>query len=165
MNSVDIFGLQFTLSLVVCGLLAAWYVNPWLKKNAFADALFLLTLPHAFRYLGMVFLVPGVVSPSMPSGFAVAAGYGDLAAGLLAILALVAIRHRWVAMVPLVWLFNIVGVLDLANALSHIEAVPHFQSAWYIPTFVVPVLLVTHCMMFARLLRPAEILAGARSHI
>jgi hypothetical protein len=65
--------LQFTLSLVVCGLLAAWYVNPWLKKNAFADALFLLTLPHAFRYLGMVFLVPGVVSPSMPSGFAVAA--------------------------------------------------------------------------------------------
>ena len=156
MDIVDIFGLQFFLSLVVFALLATWYLNPWLKKQASADALFWLTLPHAFRYIGLVFLVPGVVAPSMPSSFSLLAAYGDLAAGLLAILALVALRQRWTAMIPLVWLFNIVGVFDLANALSHIEAVPHFQSAWYIPTFLVPVLLVTHFMMFARLLGPIK---------
>ena len=161
MSVVEIFGLQFFLSLVVFGLIASWYLNPWLKKQASPDALFWLTLPHAFRYVGLVFLVPGVVAPSMPSSFSIVAGYGDLAAGLMAILALVAIRQRWAAMIPLVWAFNIVGALDLASALSHIEAVPYFQSAWYIPTFVVPVLLITHVMMFARLLRPAETLANA----
>ena len=153
MNVVDIFGLQFTLSLIVFSLIAAWYLNPWLKQQATPDALFWLTLPHAFRYIGLVFLVPGVVAPSMPSSFSIIAAYGDLAAGLLAILALVAIRQRWSAMIPLVWLFNIVGLLDLANALSHIEAVAHFQVAWYIPTFIVPVLLVTHAMMLKRLVR------------
>lgn len=152
MDTVEIFGLQFVLSLVVFGLLATWYVNPWLNKQAAPDALFWLTLPHAFRYIGLVFLVPGVVAPSMPSSFSGVAAYGDLAAGLLALLALVAVRQRWSVMIPLVWLFNIVGALDLANALSHIEVVPHFQSAWYIPTFLVPLLLVTHFMMFARLL-------------
>lgn len=156
MNTVDIFALQFLLSVVVLGLMATWYFNPWLKKQSLADALFWLTLPHAFRYVGLVFLVPGVVASSMPTSFSIFAAYGDLAAGLLAILALVAIRQRWTAMIPLVWLFNIVGVLDLANALSHIEAVAHFQSAWYIPTFIVPVLLVTHVMMLVRLLRPVR---------
>ena len=154
MDIVDIFGLQFILSLVVLGLMATWYLNPWLKHQALADALFWLTLPHTLRYIGLVFLVPGVVSPAMPSSFSIAAGYGDLAAGILAILALVALRQRWAVMIPLVWLFNIVGALDLANALSHIKAVPHFQSAWYIPTFIVPVLVVTHFMMFVHLLRP-----------
>jgi hypothetical protein len=29
---------------------------------------------------------------------------------------------------------------------------PHLQTNWYIPTFVVPALLVTHAMIFVRLL-------------
>ena len=164
MDTLEIFGLQFFLSLVVFGLLATWFLNPWLKKQALPGALFWLTLPHAFRHLGMVFLVPGVVAPSMPDSFSIAAGYGDLSAGLLAILALMALRQRWAAMIPLVWLFNIVGVLDLVNALGHANVVPHFQSAWYIPTFVVPLLLVTHFMMFARLLAPvSDTLTAAKS--
>ena len=163
MDIYAIFGSQLFLSLVVFGLAATWYFNPWLNKQSSADALFWLTLPHAFRHLGLVFLVPGVVAPSIPSSFAMVAGYGDLAAGLLAKLALVAIRQRWAAMIPLVWLFSIVGVLDLVNALSHAEAVPHLGAAWYIPTFVVPLLLVTHVMTFARLVRPAERLTNAPS--
>ena len=55
--------------------------------------------------------------------------------------------------VPLTWLFSIVGIADLANALRQAEAVPHFEAAWYIPTFVVPVLLVTHAMIVYRLCR------------
>ena len=32
------------------------------------------------------------------------------------------------------------------------QAMPHLQTNWYIQTFVVPALLVTHAMIFVRLL-------------
>ncbi len=52
-----------------------------------------------------------------------------------------------------VWLFNVVGTVDLLNALRHVEVVSDFGSVWYIPTFFVPLLLVSHIMIFARLLK------------
>jgi hypothetical protein len=145
------------MSLILCSLLAKWFLAPWLKEKTQSQALFWLTLPHATRYVGMVFLVPGVVSPSLPGSFAAAAAYGDLAAGLLALVVLIALRNRWAGTMALVWLFNIVGTVDLLNALRHTDVVPHLGAAWYIPTFLVPVLLVTHFMIFARLLKkPTE---------
>lgn len=155
MNTLAIFGLQLSLSLIVFSLLAKWLLAPWLKGKTQNEALFWLTLPHATRHVGMVFLVPGVVSPSLPSSFATLAAYGDLAAGLLALLVLIALRNRWTGSIALVWIFNVVGTLDLLNALSHADAVPHLGAAWYIPTFWVPVLLVTHFMIFGRLLKKA----------
>ena len=160
MSVLTVFGLQFFLSLVLCGLLAKWFLAPWLKQKTQSEALFWLTLPHATRYVGLVFLVPGVVSQSLPSSFAAAAAYGDLAAGVLALLALIALRGRWAGAVALVWLFNIVGTVDLLNALRQAHAVPHLGAAWYIPTFWVPVLLVTHFMTFGRLIGEATKRAG-----
>ncbi len=155
MNTLAVFGLQFFLSLVLCGLLARWFLTSWLTEKTQSQALFWLTLPHATRHLGLVFLVPGVVSQSLPSSFAVPAAYGDLAAGVLALLVLVALRSRWAGTMTLVWLFNIVGTVDLLNALRQAQAVPHLGAAWFIPTFWVPVLLVTHIMIFGRLIRKA----------
>ena len=153
MNTLAIFGLQLIMSLILCSLLAKWFLAPWLNKQTQSQALFWLTLPHATRYIGMVFLVPGVVLPSLPTSFATAAAFGDLIAGILALIVLIALRNRWAGTMALVWLFNIVGTLDLLYALSHEQAVPHLGAAWYIPTFWVPVLLVTHSMIFARLLK------------
>lgn len=162
MTIEQVFGTQFALSLIVVTLLSIWVVRPWLAKLTLPEALFWLTIPHAFRHLGLVFVVPGVVAPSMPPTFAGAAAYGDLAAGLIAVVALVALRRRWVQMLPIVWAFNIVGLADLLNALRQAEAIPHMGAAWYIPTFVVPVLLVTHIMMLARLISAWR--AADRSH-
>ena len=39
------------------------------------------------------------------------------------------------------------------NALRHADAVPGLGATWYIPTFFVPLLLVTHFMIFVRLIR------------
>lgn len=61
-----------------------------------------------------------------------------------------------VAFSLLVWVFNIVGTVDLLYALSHPDAVPSLGAAWYIPTFFVPLLLITHFMIFARLLRKED---------
>ena len=95
MDTLSIFGLQFFLSIVLCGLLAKWFLVPWLRDKTQREGLFFLTLPHATRHVGLVFLVPGVVSQSLPSTFAVQAGYGDLAAGVLALLLLIALRSHW----------------------------------------------------------------------
>ncbi len=149
-----IFGLQFTLSLIVFGLLAKWVLAPWLASQTQREAIFWLTLPHAFRYMGMVFLVPGVVAQPLPDYFAIPAAYGDLLTGVLALLILVVLRIGWKGAMGAVWVFNVVGTVDLLNALRHAEIVPNFGAAWYIPTLFVPLLLVTHFMIFARLLKP-----------
>jgi hypothetical protein len=153
MDARAIFGLQFVLSVVAWSLLARWLLSPWLEKKSRHDALFWLTLPHAFRHVGMVFLVPGVVAQPLPESFANPAAYGDLLTGVLALLALIALRNSWAGATALVWLFNTVGAVDLVNALRHVDVAPDFGAAWYIPTFLVPLLLVTHFMIFVRLLK------------
>ena len=148
-----IFGLQFILSLLVIALLAKWVLAPWLASQSQREALFWLTVPHAFRHIGMVFLVPGVLAQPLPDDFAIPAAYGDLLAGVLALLSLVLLRGGSKGAIGAVWLFNVVGTVDLLNALRHVDVAPDFGAAWYIPTFLVPLLLVTHFMIFARLLK------------
>jgi hypothetical protein len=154
MDTQAIFGLQFILSLLVIGLLAKWVLAPWLASQSQREALFWLTVPHAFRYIGMVFLVPSVVAQPLPDYFAIPAAYGDLLTGVLALLALVALRSGWTGAIGAVWLFNVVGTVDLLNAVRHLDVAPYFGAAWYIPTILVPLLLITHFMIFARLLKP-----------
>ena len=153
METQQIFVLQFVLSIVAWGVVAKWTFAPQLALMAPATALFWLALPHAFRHVGMVFIVPGVVARELPEGFAVPAAYGDLAAGVLALVAVFLLRAKQSGAIGLVWLFNIVGALDLVNALRHVDVVSGFGSVWYIPTMLVPLLLVTHFMMFVRLVR------------
>ncbi len=153
MDTLAIFGLQLVLSLIVYALIAKWYVSPWLAEKPIHQALTPLIFPHALRHLGLTFFVSGVVAQPLPTFFAYTAAYGDLVSGLLALLSLVALRGGWGLALPLVWLFNIIGTVDLLNALRQADAVPHLGTTWYIPTFVVPLLLVTHVMIFARLLR------------
>jgi len=92
MDTQAIFALQFVISVVVIASLARWELAPRLARLSSADALFWLAVPHAFRHIGMVFLVPGIVAQPLPAGFAIPAAYGDLATGLLAFVALFALR-------------------------------------------------------------------------
>ncbi|AFY38370.1 hypothetical protein Lepto7376_2071 [[Leptolyngbya] sp. PCC 7376] len=161
MDTLTIFGLQFILSLMVFSLLAKWYLLPRLAQYSTPQALLLLLIPHTLRHLGLVFLVPGLVVQPLPSSFANAAAYGDLISGLLALLAMVALRSRWAIALGLVWIFNIVGTVDLLNALRKVEVVPYLGTTWYIPTFVVPILLVTHVMIFAQVFKTRK---QAHSH-
>lgn len=152
METLEIFGVQFVLSVIVFALIAKWYAAPWLAHKSKQVALGLLILPHAFRHIGLTFLTPADVKEGIPSTFATAAAYGDFASGILAILALIALRRNWPVAMALVWVFSLAGLADLLNALRQAEAVPYFAAVWYIPTFLVPLLLITHVMIFARLL-------------
>jgi hypothetical protein len=105
---------------------------------------------HAFRFIGLAFLVPGVVSPDLPAAFANPAAYGDLATSLLALLSIATLGSRLGTMI--VWVFSIVGTVDLLNAFyqgNRLGMTPGQQgAAYFIPTVLVPLLLVTHGLVF-----------------
>jgi hypothetical protein len=161
MTTQQIFGLQVLLSFVLYTLVARWYVSPRLGALPVDRALQPLLVLHATRHMGLVFLVPTVVGGVLPAAFATSGAYGDLLAGVLALGALVALRARAGVARPLTWLFNIVGLGDLVNAfyqgLSHDV---QLGAAYYIPTFIVPALVVTHVMIFRLLLRHSSSAAG-----
>jgi hypothetical protein len=140
------------------------YVWPRLRSmDAIAAHCAIATL-HSFRFFGLVFLVPGVVGPHLPAGFATFAAYGDLATGVLAMLALLAIRTR-----PLFWLFtvafNVVGVVDLVGDYYHgvtlnLPALSgELGAAYAIPVLYVPLLMITHGAAFYLMVRPRTVAA------
>jgi hypothetical protein len=154
MSPAVIFRLQFVLSLVLGVLIARWYVWPPLAARVTRQALLPLLFVHATRYVGLVFLVPSVVPPDVPAAFAKPAAYGDLAAALLALLAIIALRGEWPGAVALAWIFNLVGTADLLYAVA--QGTRHdvqLGAAYYIPILAVPALFITHAMMFRLLIR------------
>jgi hypothetical protein len=154
MTPPQIFGLQFALSLLVGSLLARWHVWPRLAALPARRALPPLLFVHATRYVGLAFLVPTVVPPDVPAAFAVPAAYGDLLAAGLALLALLALRGEWPGALALTWLFNLVGTVDLLYAVSQgVRLEVRLGAAYFIPILVVPVLFITHVMIFALLRR------------
>src|SRR5580692_7708351 len=104
MKAFALFGISTLMSLVSSGVIAQLYAWPRLRTMNRDRALLLLVAPHMFlRFIGLSFLVPGVVSPSLPAAFAVPAAYGDFVAGILAIAATVALARRTPWATLLVW--------------------------------------------------------------
>jgi hypothetical protein len=159
MNAFAIFGVSALMSLVSSGVIVKLYLWPRLRIMNRDEALVPLVAPHMFlRFIGLSFLVPGVVAPSLPTAFAVPAAYGDFVAGILAVIAIIALARHASWAIPAVWLFNVWGAADLLFALYQ---GPHVQihaealgAAFFIPTAIVPPLLVTHFLIFRLLLRP-----------
>jgi len=143
------------LSFVAWGLLISRYVWPRLRPMPRTEALQLLLLPHAFRFVGLAFLVPGVVSPDLPPAFARAAAYGDIVAATLALLSLLTVSRGFG--VPLVWIFNVWGTADLLTGFYEANRsgllAGQLGATYFIPTVVVPLLLITHAVVFRLLLQ------------
>jgi hypothetical protein len=159
MKVLALFGISTLMSLVSAGMIAALYAWPRLRTMNRDRALLALVAPHTFlRFLGLSFLVPGVVSASLPAVFSVPAAYGDFVAGVLAMAATVALSRRGSWAIALVWLFNLWGTADFLSANYQglrLQIDPgELGAAFFIPTAVVPALLVTHLLIFRLLVRP-----------
>jgi hypothetical protein len=151
------FNVQLILGYVAWLLCFSAYVMPRLKSIDVATAQRAIAAVHSFRFFGLVFIVPGVVG-TLPSGFATFAAYGDFATGVLAMLALATVRIR-----SLFWLFvvafNVVGAADIIVDYYHavqagLPAIAgHLGATYAIPIVYVPLLMITHAIAFALLLR------------
>jgi hypothetical protein len=144
----EIFLINIVFALIVWGVVAWEYIWPALRLRSHADALRPILYLHSFRFVGLSFLIPGVVSADLPAAFARPAAYGDLVTAFLALVAVPMLRSS--AGIFVVWIFNIVGFVDLLNAFfegnrTDVGIAPGLQgAAYYIPTVLVPLLLVTH---------------------
>ena len=153
-----IFAISVLASFGGALVAARFYVWPWLRTRIRRQALGWLVAPHMIlRFIGLSFLVHGVVSPALPAGFAVPAAYGDLVAGILAIGAAIGLARGTSWSIPMVWLFNIWGAADLIFAFvegGRTKLDPQaLGAAFYLPTAIVPALLVSHILIFALLVR------------
>src|SRR6201998_4791467 len=88
MPSPILFGISDAFGLAAWGAVAWQYIWPELRAAGSPENLKPILLLHGFRFLGLVFVVPGVVSPELPTAFAQPVAYGDLIAAILALLAL-----------------------------------------------------------------------------
>lgn len=151
------FFVSIAFGFVVWGIVAKRYIWPNLRHRPQAEALRPLLILHSFRFIGLAFLVPGVVSPDLPSAFAHSAAYGDIVAATLALLSLASLPRG--AGVVIAWLFNLWGSADLLNAFYQANdagLVPgQLGVTYFIPTVVVPLLLITHGLAF-RILLPHQ---------
>ena len=166
MPPANIFTLQLVLGYVAWLLCFRVYIWPRLKLMDRVEAQRAIATLHSFRFFGLVFLVPGVVG-DLPASFTTVAAYGDFATGLLAMLALITLRIR-----PLFWLFsvafNLVGVADIlldyyhATQIGLPEMAGQLGATYAIPILYVPLLMITHVVALAWLVRPQPktVLAG-----
>jgi hypothetical protein len=150
------FNLPFVLSVVgaflASSVVAYTYVWPALRAMPRFGALRVLAAFHAFRFLGMNFLVSGFVSPELNPVFSNEVGWGDLTAAVLALVSMVALSRRWPIAISIVWIFNVWGLLDLLNAYylgaTRIADPGLFGAGVYIPAIYVPLLIVGHILAF-----------------
>ena len=149
MSTETIFQIHLVLGYVAWLLCFGTYVWPRLRAMDEVEAQRAIATLHSFRFFGLVFILPGMVGPALLPGFATTAAYGDFAAGLLAILALVSVRRR-----PLFWLFtiafNLVGAADLLTDYYHGVTLDlpaqsgQLGAAYAIVIIYVPLLAITH---------------------
>ena len=161
-----LFEIHLVLSYVAWLLGFSAYVWPRLKSMDRVEAQRAIAALHSFRFFGLVFMLPGVVGPNLPAGFAAFAAYGDFAAGVLAMLALLTVRLR-----PLFWTlvvaFNVVGAADIILDYYHaiqagLPALAGELGATYaIPIIYVPLLMITHLVAFYFLARPSGLFERA----
>jgi hypothetical protein len=149
------FFISIAFSFIAWGIVTTRYIWPELRLRQRAEALRPLLILHSFRFIGLAFLVSGVVSPDLPSAFAHSAAYGDIIAAILALVSLLLLPSA--AGVAIAWIFNLWGTADLLNAFYQANhaglSAGQLGAAYFIPTVIVPLLLITHGLAFRILLQ------------
>ena len=148
---MNILTINLVFSTVVFWLAAKLYLLPRLDDLGPRSVLPPILLLHSFRHLGLMFLFSGATYPGLAPQFAYPAAFGDLLAALLALASLGAVVGNSGSARLLVWIFNVVGSLDLVAAIvlaTVFDASPSMGPAYWIPAFWVPALLVTHYVTF-----------------
>jgi hypothetical protein len=160
----NLFFVSITFSFIAWGVVANSLILPKLRRRSRDEALRPLLMFHSFRFVGLSFLVPGVVSRDLPSAFAESAAYGDIVAAALALLTLALLPGRLGIVVA--WVFNLWGSADILHANYDgirlgVQA-GQLGAAYYLPTFIVPLFLITHGLMFWLLLRNENAVPAAQ---
>jgi hypothetical protein len=130
---------------------ARLYLLPLIPRVPLQQILVPILLFHSMRHLGMMFVTRGATYPGLPPQFAHKAAFGDLVTAIIAFVAIPLVLSGSDVAKPAVWVFNIVGTVDLLVAIATAtiyNAPPAMGPAYWIPALWVPMLLVTHYVTF-----------------
>jgi hypothetical protein len=140
-------GLTQLMSMLVFGSIAAWYIAPWLVRQERATALTALVWPHVFRYVALQ------AYSAQRAGFPISdvgltrLVYGDLAGAALALVVILALRHRIQGAAALTWLLVVTTAFDTVSNISNGIHENLFGAAtgvtWMVVSFYVPLLMVS----------------------
>jgi hypothetical protein len=147
-------------TLTVLVLFACWQITP-IRVWALDIGLRWLVLFHVTRlFAGAYFLVLCQRS-QLPCGFAKPAGWGDIVVAVLALAVIGATRSEFAKKLLLIW--NMLGLIDIVFVVS--SALRFGLRNWQsmhalrelplslLPTFLVPLVIASHILIFVRLLR------------
>ena len=151
-----ILTLNLIATTIVFYVAARIYLLPNLARLSPRQVLIPILLLHSLRHLGLMFLTRGATYPGVPPQFAYPAALGDFVTAVLAFIAIFEVARNSRRARPLVWLFNVVGSIDLLDAITLAtiyNAPPFMGAAYWIPAFWVPALLVTHYITFVVLIK------------
>jgi hypothetical protein len=157
-NAQAVAAIVWTLTAIV--LFACWKISPIRVWALNVDVRWLVLLHVTRLFAGAYFLVL-CQRGQLPCGFARPAGWGDIVVAVLALAVLGATRTPFAKTLLLTW--NILGLIDIIfvvlNALQF--GLNDWQSMHAIrelplsllPTFLVPLIIASHVLIFVRLAR------------
>lgn len=168
----------FIVIALLAGI-AAFQVSPALRRALDAVPAQWLIAIQTLRVIGVAFLLE-LADGHLPAAFALPAGWGDAAVGLLAPLVALGLWRRWPGHMAAARAWNILGMADLVTALTmgiltapgQLELLareaPNVAISQYplamIPAFGVPLFLLLHLATFRALSRmPDEAAPRARA--
>lgn len=149
-----------TVLLLTAALLCLFGMSRSLRTWVEGLDLRVLLVVHLTRFVGIYFLMLGH-SGELPPAFAVPAGWGDIVAAAGALLLIFLSADRAAGPVLLLW--NAFGLLDILFVVATAArfALTNYQSMHaltrlplsFLPTMVVPLVIVTHLVIFMRVLK------------
>jgi len=152
-----IFGISVLMSLLVWNTIGRKYQWFGTKDSDIKSVMQPILLLHSFRFIGLSFIVTGVVGAGLSPDWAVPAAWGDFAAAVLAFITVLLIRSKLFRVFA--WAFSLVGSADLLLAFSHgnkYDIVGKLGATYFIITVIVPLLILTHITVFKLLLRKSK---------
>src|SRR4030081_3541496 len=130
---MNILTANLLFSTLVFWIAAKLYLLPRLQHLKPRTVLLPILLLHSLRHLGLMFLAPGATYAGIPPQFAYPAAFGDLLAALLAMAAIVPVWKNARGARVFLWIFNLVGTVDLAAAITFATvygAAPYMGAAY-----------------------------------
>lgn len=158
MDPIAIAVVQFSFNILVWSLIARWYVAPRLVKLPLHLALVPPMLIHLVRPISLWMISPPEqMGITVPESWGRSTAIGDLIVAGLALATIFALRRRARVAIAMAWVANVVGFLDAAkNGVYGIQlrVIPHMGPAVMVVAYLVPILFVSHGLMFWLLTRP-----------
>jgi hypothetical protein len=153
-------------SIAVCGMVATWYVVPWIKRLGRADAIIALLWVHVFRYVSLFMFPAQRDGYPISSDSVLASVLGDVAGATIALAAIGALRSRARLGLLLSWLLVVETIVGVINSFYRkiLELMTGTTGGvmWMILAFFVPLIMVSLTLLIWQLRsRRGEPLAGA----